>query len=418
MERLRLVASIMYCTLYAITDDAVYTSVSHVFVTLIASSALSRNGNPTRIALDACLVFVVIPPYIYDALVGNSKYGIIVALSYILIRAYEFKVRRAVHVTGFPAENDYSSKSLIRYLWFLLLIGTLFSSAWGGADDETGTLYFFIPFTCSLLFFESFCRTSRRMFPVLLGVALYVAAVVAFIVLYWDGFGRLLIGSYFLLPLLVAGSYHDFRLRSWQVGLCAPILLIVAHRSRFDAGNDISQDSGSGHYIVTMDMINSMGWRPPRGWQEFFEQWQLLFLQWVPRAWWPNKPIGLGSSFVDDWLGRYGYSEGHSIATGFLGEQMWLLGHWFLIGIVIYLITILMLRAVVVRLSGFFYTPVLTFDVLLTTYFWGGGASFSARVLVAIIPMLLITMIFAAWHKSRNRLPTFARQRVYQASMD
>lgn len=129
------------------------------------------------------------------------------------------------------------------------------------------------------------------------------------------------------------------------------------------------------------------------GFSAWFDQWLLLMGNWVPRDLWLDKPIGLGYAAVDDWIGREGFSDGYSISLGFIGEQYYLLGELYWLGIILAFATLVVLRDVVRKVSRGYVAPLIMFDVNLMSYVWGGGATFGSRLFFFLIPTILFIVM-------------------------
>jgi hypothetical protein len=130
----------------------------------------------------------------------------------------------------------------------------------------------------------------------------------------------------------------------------------------------------------------------------------LLFFNWVPRDFWPDKPIGLGWASVDEWYDRSLYSPGFTVSLGMYGEQIYLLGSYFLVGIAIVLLTLLAVRSAIAFIARGSYAPLVAYDVSLISYIWGGGALMGTRVWFAVLPMLAV-VVFWRMFAQKPRVP-------------
>lgn len=231
----------------------------------------------------------------------------------------------------------------------------------------------------------------------MIGLFLVWAAILVYILAFWSGFGRLIIVSLALAPLFLTVRYKTFRLNILIFAAFAASLSFAGRIMRFgwsDGLVGLTEDSGAGPITLTETL-----WRSNASvlYQEpFWHQWSLLFLQWVPRSFWPGKPRGLGADIVDYYIGRQGFSEEHSYAVGYFGEHMFLAGDWWLFSTVVLTAIIIVIRRFIVMASAPYVSVAIVFDVWLVTLFWGGMASFGARVWFSAIPMLAYVVIIRA----------------------
>ena len=262
-------------------------------------------------------------------------------------------------------------------------------------EASLGRIVFIAPFALSLIFFEQVLRSR----PLVLGVLLlgvYAVVIAVYVAFFWSGFGRLVIASFVLMPVLLAVRYLRLPVFIWQAMAISPPIMALSHLSRYgEVGNPGAWTQGSaGHHIelsmmlARTDVSDFLG-----GLERWFSQLILMLLNWFPRELWPNKPVGIGASSVDDWIGREGYGDGYSVSLGFVGEQLYLLGDFFLLGVFASLLVLLACRVLIVRLSGAFYAPVVAFDVNLISFLWGGNATFGSRAWFFVGPMLCLVFV-------------------------
>jgi hypothetical protein len=88
------------------------------------------------------------------------------------------------------------------------------------------------------------------------------------------------------------------------------------------------------------------------------------------------------------YLGRAGSSLDHSTATGLFGEHLFYLPYGWFLSVALLIAIIIGMRRVIGKWSGAYTAPIMAFDVWLITLFWGGMASFGARMWLAMFPML------------------------------
>lgn len=301
-------------------------------------------------------------------------------------------------------------RSNINYLgWAIMLISSSVGGSFIHADGSSfvGIFAFTVPFAVSLIFFERIVSSNLiNLTKAYAMIFVYAVVIFIYILLYWSGFGRIMIAAYILMPLLILDRYRDFGLRPWQAALAAPFLLALSHLSRYgDWGEtkDLAGGSASHHLTLTLDLLKNPVYEHLGGINRFFEQYTLLFLNWFPRDSWPGKPLSLGYKSVDEWIGRTGYGDGYSISLGMYGEQLYLLGPASILSIMLLLATIIVLRRIVVALSRDYEAPSLVFDICLISYVWGGAATFGSRAWFFIVPMLATIAIWGVFDPARKR---------------
>jgi hypothetical protein len=240
----------------------------------------------------------------------------------------------------------------------------------------------------------------------LAGVAVYCLFMGLQMAFLWNGYGRIILVSLILAPLLVSSRYGPLRISALSLVLVAVALGFLGRVLRFGWSNGIAglaDDSGASHLIYSSEM-----WQQPSVAQNvtsFWEQYVLLFAAWVPRDIWPNKPLGVNYSYVDVYIGRMGLSEVHSTAIGSFGEVLFFSPNFWVILLAFVLLTLIVVRRVIVKLSGAFQAPAIMFDVWLLTYFWGGMASFASRAWYCIVPIVVYAIVL----RRMNR-PAIARR--------
>lgn len=289
---------------------------------------------------------------------------------------------------------DYSNNKGIKCFFWFLMFWSLVAGSFLPNTPLMSYLSFSLSYGLSLVFFERILisgPTNKALFFYLLS---YLFVVVIYVVFYWSGFGRLLVGAYILMPVLLVNYYKDIGLRFWQaVGLCFPALY-YAQLSRYDVISSAEQifiGSAGHHLIVTKDLFDIKFTVFASGFSQFLDQFSLFFLNWVPRDLWVSKPVGAGLISVDDIYGRTGVSENYSQSLGYIGEQIYLLGDFFVVGVFLVLSLTIFLVKYFIKYSRGYIAPVIIWDVSLISYFWGSMATFGARVWFLLIPALILS---------------------------
>lgn len=258
--------------------------------------------------------------------------------------------------------------------------------------DEDWSLLFLVGYGLSLFHFARLAGSGSHRWLALAGYALALAIYIFFI---WDTYGRLLVGGLIAMPLLLIVGQGSWRAKPWMIFLLLPLALGLAQWVRGDELGDQGLLSGSvaTPSIIAVQLLATLHLVAPRL-GVFADQLMLFFLAWVPRSIWPEKPLGLGSTLVDDLYGRRGTSLEHSIAPGVLGEALWSFGPYFLLGLLavalVYVLLTFLQRALLRESAAIAAIQL----CLLPTLVWGGMASFSARYWLFALPLFAYAL---AW---------------------
>lgn len=277
----------------------------------------------------------------------------------------------------------------------LLLIGVYLVAGLALSGGEgLRQISFYAGWAIALVHLERIHAHTPSLLPRGAALLLFAAVIGFFVTFLWEGGGRIVQLSFALAPILMAVHYRTFRLNALVLGGAAVALSFAGRLLRFgwtDGLAGLAEDSGASGITVTSylwgtnDVVLHVG--------SIYDQWILLFVNWFPRDLWPAKPLGIGSTFVDMVIGRAGFSAEHSLALGFLGEHMFLLPNAWILSVALLTIVLIFMRRFLVRFGRPYRAPVIVFDVWLITLFWGGMASFSARVWFALIPLIPYLLI-------------------------
>lgn len=398
------------CLIYVAVFFAVEGPPSEGFSLLVLGvvalkCALKGRADPLDFALTLGLFYLYVLPCATLTFFDNYDYVIVTAISSPVFDAF---VRACRWTTLLPAGARTGERATsLEYLAWWALVGWLFlAGAVLPSGEISRQLEFNIPFALSLIVFEKVCRTgSIARVYLLLGV--YFLAIMFFVNVYWGGFGRIVIGSYVLIPLFIAHYWRDIGLRVWQGVISAPFAIFLANLSRIQEQAefwDMHSGSIAAHLVMTRDLMDQIDLSAPVGWLGYWGQWLLLSVQWFPRDVWPDKPVGVGRDYVD--MGYLGgpVSEGHSVALGYIGEAIFYLGEQWVLGVVITLATLILIRRLVARVGQGYVAPILAYDVFLISYVWAGMASFGGRMAFFVLPML--AFLFARRFRIRRSEPT------------
>lgn len=391
----------------------VYTTISFYFVLVTADADsvsgywvyylaffeavrlfFSRREDPLDISMGTIfmLLFGMAGPGIYWLQGRDTTFyvALIIIFKDSLLLVFRNSYARAVQSsTNIDRKLQVSLINIACFLILSLVSNVFFSGVYA-------KLGFIAPFAVALVYFERYLRSPNTTQLASLGVFSMFALVLAlYLGFFWTGFGRIRIGSYLMIPLLLLNFYRPIGVRTWQIVLGAPLILFVAQLSRYGEVAKPEQlflGSAGVHITFTDELWGGTTHETLGGFSAWLDQWLLLLGNWVPDSLWVNKPIGIGYSSVDDWIGRTGFGEGYSISIGFIGEQYYLLGELYWLGLVAIFLTLVILRVMTKSLCRGYVVPLIMFDVNLMSYIWGGGGTFGSRLFFFLVPTVLFLL--------------------------
>jgi hypothetical protein len=384
------------CTLYLMFYVLIDLSYSLIWFLLVVGSTVVRlffcaRVSSIKFSLYIALIYLYLAPTIGLFINGAGDALPFLALFILAIDV----LSRSAQV---PPPKKMGSDRIGLYdpvIWCsLILCAGLGGSVLQGLSGFMNSLLFSVPFAISFIFFERIARVCRSA-TLFLMLGVYFVTIVIYISYYWSGFGRLVVGAYALMPILIADHYRDFGLRIWHALVIAPILLAASHLSRFGSWGGWKDIAGgtadSHHLILTLKLVDSNIYINHGGLARFLDQYYLLFLNWVPRDFWSNKPVGLALVSVDEWIGRIGLPDGYTVSLGMFGEQLYISGpNLFIFSWLVIIITLIFLRRLISYFGFFYISPVVVFDVNLISYIWGGGGTVGSRVWFFILPIFFV----------------------------
>jgi hypothetical protein len=293
-------------------------------------------------------------------------------------------------------------KGLLEPLFYLVIIISIASALFGDVSEDAGpaTIVFFCCFSLNIFIVELAFRGKNKGQIIRLLVSLG-AMIGLYISLIWTGFGRIYLG---MLAVPIYGlliSYGVMRYRPLLLLFASGIVIVIGNILRFGYGDytSILRDSTTSGLVLTDELWrSSQSFALPSG---IMGQFALFFFNWVPRQLWLDKPVAVGSSFVDYYLGRAGFGEGHSIALGVVGEHLYFMGSWWFPSLVLAVAAFILLRRLFARYSGDFVIPLALFDANLITFLWGGLAAFGARYFFLSMPALAASILVS--HYARRQ---------------
>lgn len=388
-EYTALTLSVMQITLELTGLGSVYFVSISLFVAMLLSIVTDLRPNAQVIATNMVLTYLFVIPSIGAIIFENIDYSYICAIAYIFILALRYSAKHVEvpKLSGIPRLGSQRRDMLtLAACLMLCTIGPYFLRV----NEFIGLFAFLIPFAVSIVYLERI-SIYAKLHVILILLALYAGVLFVYVVFHWGGFGRIIVGAYILMPILIANGIRDLGVRSWQgVVLAVPALYVSQSSRHGEVGlENLHGGSASHHLFLTNDLYSAQSVISP-SWQTFFEQWLLFYLNWMPRDLWSGKPIGIGLSFVDGWIGRAGFSDGFSVSVGFIGELIYYVGELWWVALFLCALTLISTRAAVAKFTKGYIAPLVVFDVSLLSYTWGGFATFGSRAWFMILPMLLL----------------------------
>lgn len=248
---------------------------------------------------------------------------------------------------------------------------------------------FYAVFALAVLHLERLHACTQAKFVRFLALGITLLTIGVYMLTFWGGFGRLILTSLALAPILVSVRYGTFRLNALVFSVVAGALVFLGRVLRFgwsDGVAGLADDSGASPLTYTQALWGGtfkVFYSEP-----FWHQWSLLVIQWFPRSVWPDKPMGINYTFVDFYIGRQGLGEEHSTAIGLFGEHIFLAGNGWILSIAVLVLVIVMFSRIVRWIGRPYAAPSIMFNCWLVTLFWGGMADFGSRVWYSVVPML------------------------------
>jgi len=247
-------------------------------------------------------------------------------------------------------------------------------------------------------------KASKSIATPYLWLFLVLAALVLRGVFSWDGYGRLVYITYLFIPLVFAQRARILKIPIFLVPLCVGIGLYFMQAIRADSVDtlDLLLMGSAGHHIILTNDIIKTG--SIYSISAFFEQYFLMFFNWLPRMIFPDKPIGIGfTSVYDIFPGAADFGSNYSHSVGFVGESALFFGDFFLIGLMFYAVGIFAINRLLQLLLSEIkvMVPVVIYMATLS-YLWGGGAAFGGRIWQPTFALILCNIVLVV-SKARFR---------------
>ena len=255
------------------------------------------------------------------------------------------------------------------------------------------SVVFFMCFSANAMIIEiAFVGERKKMALHLLFVKIFY--FVLYLVFIWTGYGRIYLGMLAIPIYAIVANRGFFTHRQLLITLFSFAVVFVGNILRFGerAGLEaVLRDSTTSHLILADELVKNREILSLPS--EMSGQFFLFFFNWFPRQVWPGKPVAIGESFVDYYMGRAGFGEGHSISIGIIGEHLYFVPHYWLVTLTLAVLCYIWLRRAIQKASGNFLMPVFLYDAGFITFAWGGLAAFGARYFFFVIPALILSML-------------------------
>lgn len=290
-----------------------------------------------------------------------------------------------------PLTDKTKGETLYHWIGFLTSISLIAILFYAIPKPDIALL---MPVGVALFYQEAMLRhgqSKRNAWTVFL---LFEASIFAYMTLHWTGFGRLSIAAMLVMPFALLSTYYPTFIRFWHLAATLPFLMILAIKVRGGSVEQLTTMAAVGitdHLRFTSDLMKKK-LQGDVGIDTFIEQFCLLFLNWFPRDLWPEKPVGAGYYSVDLMLSRFLYGDEHSISLGFIGDQIFALGEFYLTGLFLVLVALIATRRFLIKVTHGRRAAIVAFDCTMLTYFWGGMAAFGSRAWFMIIPIIALSL--------------------------
>ncbi|MDX3897797.1 hypothetical protein [Pasteurella multocida] len=295
----------------------------------------------------------------------------------------------------FTKENDFSKEKIIRenvrlkkikyYFLCLSLIGMLFLT--------NGDPTFFVAGAAIILLFMLRYMNNFGYKDLFIYSIPYLGYIIIYSIFFWSGFGRLVLVGNIIFPLLYWLKFSRFKIGNSIIFIFSIIIGSLMSLLRFENESLtldlLLKDSAVGPFILSYGMFSAKDYYQI-DLSGLSEQIQLMFFAFTPRALWTDKPIGFGRLYVDKEMDTTIFSDSHSIAALIFGDYYFFLSKYWLIGIILFSVFIILFyrflnhKLVSINHVALIYLP---------TLIWGGMASFGARFSTGAMAILILLFI-------------------------
>lgn len=318
-------------------DGIVYPGVVLSLLSLVSFFACGRKQiNASSVTSYAILVFIGFPTIyggfgFYESWKNYTPWSLLI----VVILAFVLQLSILAFSSTAPRENNFtksklSEKSKIRgalAISIAMLLGTFAAQVVGFSIGAAGFSWLSILFASAVLFLEQ--GKLRRLIAVALMMVVFGMEFGADL----GGFGRLNLA---VLAISVA-TVASFGIRKWwikavTVVMTGPALMfLVEQRVAFlesSRGISVDDSEGIGSVVGPFHSAGTIVNAFLQG--QVGLDWGATFfaaaLVWVPRRFWPDKPIGFGREIVEVTQPYLISNKGYSDAGTFIGEAVWNFG--------------------------------------------------------------------------------------------
>lgn len=367
---------LLYLSYYIFNLDGYFLIALTVGVVLV----FVKEKNPAHAFWSIAFTSFIFYPFFLSMLLGVNgvDYDLYINILFIFIFILYLNNKDSVAFLGFLNTPAWVYALLCGFCftilfflpyWFHFLISAFL--LWLLISSERKDDYkFFIKFICYILYYTLF---------------------ISFI---WDGFGRLILFAYVFLPIYVYLVRYNFPILKVSLFfnvVLMPLMSLVRY-GKLEFETMLTDSSVSAFFLLNEiyeKVKNNNLFSVDFG--GFFNQFLLLFISFIPRDLFPDKPIGFGRLYVVKEMDTYHYSDEHSIAATLFGDPLYYLGLWLWIPFSILIICLLV----------YFYNNIKNFKsnldvvflIFIPTLVWGGMASFSSRFLFLFLFLWLLSKV-------------------------
>lgn len=226
----------------------------------------------------------------------------------------------------------------------------------------------------------------------------FVVTYLLYLVLSWNGFGRVVVVGWFFLATLYYAWSIGFLINKYIFSVI-PGLGAAFFTSReilnlkFNGFESALTDSAYAPYRLASTFIDHFD-RRGIDFSGYFDQVIFTLLVFVPRDIWPEKPYGFGFEYTTMFYSQGMIDSGHSIASTLIGDHIFYLGYF---GVCVALIV---LTAIAFAINHLYKLRLLNGNAVILAsasmmvFVWGGMTSLSARIALPAIVFICFYVIF------------------------
>ncbi|BAU94755.1 hypothetical protein N24_0493 [Corynebacterium suranareeae] len=404
-------------------DGIVYPGVVLALLSLVSFFACGQKQiNASSVTSYAILVFIGFPAIyggfgFYESGKNYTPWSLLI----VVILAFVLQLFILVLSSTAPRESNITKSKLTEKskisgaltIATAMLLGTFAAQVLGFSIGAAGFSWLSILFASAVLFLEQ--GKLRQLFAVALMIVVFAMEFGADL----GGFGRLNLA---VLAISVA-TVASFGIRKWWIKavtviLTGPALMfLVEQRVAFlesSRGVSVDDSEGIGSVVGPFHSAGTIVNALLQG--QIGLDWGATFfaaaMVWVPRRFWPDKPIGFGREIVEVTQPYLISSKGYSDAGTFIGEAVWNFG---IGGAVLLLVLFSFMLVKFDKLVGKQAFKTNAIDNIVQSIFfvvviagfinviWGGLFTTTTRLLFPVALLLIIGVIIPKSRVSREQ---------------